>query len=175
MLQCWHLVWILVRTDHPCLGVGWHTRLIPLAPERGEKIGGVAALSGEDCAAAAGGGFGVSRQLEGEVGRVRRCSEEGDGGSRAVHRATTACGGEREECEAEAVAPGKERDGAVATYRRRWRRSQTGAIERRRLLRMEGRRQRCDPTTPAALSNGRGALTQRERERERERGAAHRW
>jgi hypothetical protein len=25
MLQCWHLVWILVRTDHPCLGVGCHT------------------------------------------------------------------------------------------------------------------------------------------------------
>jgi hypothetical protein len=24
MLQCWHLVWILVRTDHPCLGVGCH-------------------------------------------------------------------------------------------------------------------------------------------------------
>jgi hypothetical protein len=24
MLQHWHLVWILVRTDHPCLGVGFH-------------------------------------------------------------------------------------------------------------------------------------------------------
>jgi hypothetical protein len=24
LLQCWHLVWILVRTDHPCLGVGCH-------------------------------------------------------------------------------------------------------------------------------------------------------
>jgi hypothetical protein len=24
MLQCWHLVWILVRTDHPYLGVGCH-------------------------------------------------------------------------------------------------------------------------------------------------------
>jgi hypothetical protein len=24
-LRCWHLVWILVRTDHPCLGVGCHT------------------------------------------------------------------------------------------------------------------------------------------------------
>jgi hypothetical protein len=22
MLRCWHLIWILVRTDHPCLGVG---------------------------------------------------------------------------------------------------------------------------------------------------------
>jgi hypothetical protein len=25
MLRCWHLVWILVRTDHPSLGVGCHT------------------------------------------------------------------------------------------------------------------------------------------------------
>jgi hypothetical protein len=24
MLRCWHLVWILVKTDHPCLGVGYH-------------------------------------------------------------------------------------------------------------------------------------------------------
>jgi hypothetical protein len=24
MLRCWYLVWILVRTDHPCLGVGCH-------------------------------------------------------------------------------------------------------------------------------------------------------
>jgi hypothetical protein len=24
MLRCWHLVWILVWTDHPCLGVGCH-------------------------------------------------------------------------------------------------------------------------------------------------------
>jgi hypothetical protein len=24
MLWCWHLVWILVRTYHPCLGVGCH-------------------------------------------------------------------------------------------------------------------------------------------------------
>jgi hypothetical protein len=23
-LRCWHLVWIMVRTDHPCLGVGCH-------------------------------------------------------------------------------------------------------------------------------------------------------
>jgi hypothetical protein len=29
MLQCWHLVWILVRTDHPCLGVGCHIEPIP--------------------------------------------------------------------------------------------------------------------------------------------------
>jgi hypothetical protein len=27
MLRCWHLVQILVRTDHPCLGVGCHTQL----------------------------------------------------------------------------------------------------------------------------------------------------
>jgi hypothetical protein len=26
MLQCWHLVWILVRTDHPYLGVGCHNQ-----------------------------------------------------------------------------------------------------------------------------------------------------
>jgi hypothetical protein len=25
MLQCWHLIWILVRTDHPCLGVACHS------------------------------------------------------------------------------------------------------------------------------------------------------
>jgi hypothetical protein len=24
MLRCWQLIWILVRTDHPCLGVGCH-------------------------------------------------------------------------------------------------------------------------------------------------------
>jgi hypothetical protein len=24
MLRCWHLIWILVRIDHPCLGVGCH-------------------------------------------------------------------------------------------------------------------------------------------------------
>jgi hypothetical protein len=27
MLRCWHLVWILVRIDHPCLGVGCHAGL----------------------------------------------------------------------------------------------------------------------------------------------------
>jgi hypothetical protein len=25
MLRCWHLVWILIRTDHPCLVVGCHS------------------------------------------------------------------------------------------------------------------------------------------------------
>jgi hypothetical protein len=24
MLRCWHLIWILVMIDHPCLGVGCH-------------------------------------------------------------------------------------------------------------------------------------------------------
>jgi hypothetical protein len=27
MLRCWHLVRILVRTNHPCLGMGCHTHL----------------------------------------------------------------------------------------------------------------------------------------------------
>jgi hypothetical protein len=34
---CWHLVWILVRTDHPCLGVGCHMGIIPsrsISPRR---------------------------------------------------------------------------------------------------------------------------------------------
>jgi hypothetical protein len=31
MLQCWHLIWILVMTNHPCLGVRCHT-LHPPAP-----------------------------------------------------------------------------------------------------------------------------------------------
>jgi hypothetical protein len=31
MLRCWHLVWILVKTDHPCLGVGCHIRGVRLA------------------------------------------------------------------------------------------------------------------------------------------------
>jgi hypothetical protein len=108
-------------------------RLIPLASERGGKIGGVAALCGEDLAVVAGGGFSDSQQLEGEVGRVRRCSEEGDGGSRAIRQATVACEGEMEEGEAEAVAPGKERGGATMTYQRRWWRSRTGAVRHRRL------------------------------------------
>jgi hypothetical protein len=25
MLRCWHLVWILVRTNHPYVGVGCHS------------------------------------------------------------------------------------------------------------------------------------------------------
>jgi magnesium-transporting ATPase (P-type) len=28
MLRCWHLVWILVMTDHPCLGVGCHIAVL---------------------------------------------------------------------------------------------------------------------------------------------------
>jgi hypothetical protein len=30
MLRCWHLVRILVRTDHPCLGVGCHTERLAI-------------------------------------------------------------------------------------------------------------------------------------------------
>jgi hypothetical protein len=30
MLRCWHLVWILVWTDHPCLGVGCHSCYLSL-------------------------------------------------------------------------------------------------------------------------------------------------
>jgi ATP-dependent DNA helicase PIF1 len=29
MLRCWHVVWILVRTDYPCLVVGHHRNLDP--------------------------------------------------------------------------------------------------------------------------------------------------
>jgi hypothetical protein len=28
MLRCWNLVWILVRTDHPCFGVGCHNSIM---------------------------------------------------------------------------------------------------------------------------------------------------
>jgi hypothetical protein len=28
MLRCCHLVWILIRTDHPCLRVGCHSDLL---------------------------------------------------------------------------------------------------------------------------------------------------
>jgi hypothetical protein len=28
MLRCWHLVWIMFRTNHPCLGVGCHMWLV---------------------------------------------------------------------------------------------------------------------------------------------------
>jgi hypothetical protein len=51
MLQCWQLVWILVRADHPCLGVGCHTygwitcwQIVPTPPtafvatEKGIKL-----------------------------------------------------------------------------------------------------------------------------------------
>jgi hypothetical protein len=30
MLRCWHLVWIVVRTDHPCLGVECHNCFLGL-------------------------------------------------------------------------------------------------------------------------------------------------
>jgi hypothetical protein len=26
MLRCWHLIWIRIRIDHPCLGVGCHKK-----------------------------------------------------------------------------------------------------------------------------------------------------
>jgi hypothetical protein len=32
MLRCWHLVWILVRTKHPSLGVGCHTHALLCIP-----------------------------------------------------------------------------------------------------------------------------------------------
>jgi hypothetical protein len=32
MLSCWHLVWILVRTNHPYLGVGCHSCTIWRSP-----------------------------------------------------------------------------------------------------------------------------------------------
>jgi hypothetical protein len=38
MLRCWHLVWILVRTDHPCLGVGCH-KLVVASMRHGEDEG----------------------------------------------------------------------------------------------------------------------------------------
>jgi hypothetical protein len=51
ILRCWHLVWILVRTDHPCLGVGCHTKawkpLLPtlaMSPTR-DCRGGVGVLA----------------------------------------------------------------------------------------------------------------------------------
>jgi hypothetical protein len=31
MLQCWHLVWIMVRIDHPCLGVECHNTFLFLS------------------------------------------------------------------------------------------------------------------------------------------------
>jgi hypothetical protein len=35
MFRCWHLIWILVRTNHRCLGVGCHIGAIghATAPE----------------------------------------------------------------------------------------------------------------------------------------------
>jgi hypothetical protein len=32
MLRCWHLVWILVMTNHRCLGVGCHIDRQPSCP-----------------------------------------------------------------------------------------------------------------------------------------------
>jgi hypothetical protein len=63
--------------------------LIPLAPERGGKMGGMVTLYDEDCAVAASCGFGDSRQLEGQIGRVRRYLEKGDGGLRRWRHSRT--------------------------------------------------------------------------------------
>jgi hypothetical protein len=46
MLRCWQLVKILVRTNHPCLRVGCHTK--PLTRPKG-------ALPMEPCSATDGG------------------------------------------------------------------------------------------------------------------------
>jgi hypothetical protein len=43
---------------------------------RGQKTGGAVAVSGEDCNAVAGGGFGSTLQHEREVGNVRRRSTD---------------------------------------------------------------------------------------------------
>jgi hypothetical protein len=52
MLRCWHLVWILVRTDHPCLGVGCHIQphLCPfqLPPSRDDLARGWHTPPGDD-------------------------------------------------------------------------------------------------------------------------------
>jgi hypothetical protein len=32
VLRCWHLVWILVRTDHPYLGVGCYNHVVVIGP-----------------------------------------------------------------------------------------------------------------------------------------------
>jgi hypothetical protein len=31
MLRCWQLIWILVKTNHPCLRVGCHI-MLPIVP-----------------------------------------------------------------------------------------------------------------------------------------------
>jgi hypothetical protein len=38
MLQHWHLAWILVRFEHPCLGVGCHTVIHPVGNHSWEDI-----------------------------------------------------------------------------------------------------------------------------------------
>jgi hypothetical protein len=39
MLRYWHLKWILVRTDHPCLGVGCHTSTPRQSESSGRRVG----------------------------------------------------------------------------------------------------------------------------------------
>jgi hypothetical protein len=43
MLRCWQLIWILVRTNHPCLGVGCHSDLETVGLE---TVRGAAARDG---------------------------------------------------------------------------------------------------------------------------------
>jgi hypothetical protein len=38
MLRHWHLAWILVRFEHPCLGVGCHTVIHPVGNHSWEDI-----------------------------------------------------------------------------------------------------------------------------------------
>jgi hypothetical protein len=74
------------------------------------------------------------------VWRLAQAKDDDDFTGAALRKETAAreCFTERRwparregECEAEAAALGKERDGAAVTYRRRWRRSRTGAVGRR--------------------------------------------
>jgi hypothetical protein len=55
ILRCWHLVWILIMTDHPCLGVRCHSR----NPE-------IVTI-----------GFNADRRLRPHVGAVHRPRNEG--------------------------------------------------------------------------------------------------
>jgi hypothetical protein len=43
MFRCWYLVWILVRTDHPYLGVGCHShnRMRDDLGEGGQRMRGL--------------------------------------------------------------------------------------------------------------------------------------
>jgi hypothetical protein len=45
MLQCWHFVCVLVRTDHPCLGVGRH--MFITQPSLSDSFIGCSEVTGE--------------------------------------------------------------------------------------------------------------------------------